>query len=140
MSEEYYIFTANREKHNANVHKYYQENREQILAKLKEKRDLVKVQKAEGTYVPVEKLTRRRSNEVSDIVEFKVNKKAFAARAKVYYEKNSEEIKRKKREKYQLDKESKDAYYQANRKEILEKARIRYQNKKLIVSTGDLLL
>lgn len=130
-NEEYYIFKFDREKHNKNVNKFYHNNKQKILAKMKAIRDKTKEEKENGTYVEPIKKPRAKKGEADKDVTIKVNKEVFAQRARKCYEKNKEAILEKKRIEYHSNQTYKMAYYQKNMAEIKEKAKQRYQKKKI---------
>jgi hypothetical protein len=137
MSEEtkdpnFFYVTVDRQKYNDRVKRYYQENRETILAKLKDKRDAVKKAKEEGTYIEPE--IKKRNKLEGDTITIKVNKEKFKITSKKFYEKNKERLNEKRRQNYKeggKEKTVKELYYWANREDIIEKTKARYHANKI---------
>jgi L-lactate utilization protein LutC len=137
MSEEtkdpnFFYVTVDRQKYNERIKRYYEKNRETILAKLKAKRDAEKEAKANGTYVEVEKKTRRKLE--GDTIQLKVNKEKFKITSKKFYDANKERLNEKRRQNYKeggSEKIIKDIYYEKNRLEIIEKTKARYRANKI---------
>lgn len=136
MSEEikdpnFFYISVDRKKYNERVKKYYEKNRETILQKLKAKRDAEKEAKENGTYVEIEKKTRRKLE--GDTIELKVNKEKFKITCKAFYERNKDRLNEKRRQNYKeggKEKIVKMNYYERNREDIIEKTKARYRQKK----------
>jgi len=136
MSEEtkdpnFFYVTVDRQKYNERVKKYYEKNRETILAKLKVKRDAEKEAKENGTYVEVEKRTRRKLE--GDTIILKVNKEKFRITCKSFYERNKERLNQKRRNNYNeggREKQVKLDYYNNHKQDIIEKTKARYHANK----------
>lgn len=129
---DFYIFKFDREKHNKNVNRFYHENRLMILQKMKDKRDLMLVEKIQGIYIEPEKKPRAKKGEAGKYVEIKIDKKVFIARTKLAYQKNKEAILEKKKKDYHSNKSYKKNYYNEHKEEIKEKYNIKYQEKRTV--------